>query len=404
MAIWVLLVSLFVSGLSFGLVPPLFAEIEKDLLLTHTQIGIIWGAASAGTFFTALAGGMLGDRYGPRKVIAVGVFLSIAFCSLRGVLDSFWGLSLAMFLFGMALGLIIPNQSKAIGMWFGRRELGMAMGLIVVGGSGGHVISLMLGVSISAALGGWRNVMFLTGALCLAVFIMWMLLSRERPLTEEEARLAAARGSIFSGLKHVLKLRDVWFLSVVQLCVVGAAMGFMGHFPENSVARGMSPGMAGVFTGIMFLTTMVFGVVGPRLSDRVGLRRAFVWPALVVSCLLVTPLVLTSGAPLVILLIINGASVGIVMTLMRVLVIENESIGLALAGSALGLLQMANRLGSSAVPMVMGWIQDATGDFWQSYLFIGALIAVAAVLVYLLKETGIRAKKASEVAEASRGS
>ena len=404
MAIWVLLVSLFVSGLSFGLVPPLFAEIEKDLLLTHTQIGIIWGAASAGTFFTALAGGMLGDRYGPRKVIAVGVFLSIAFCSLRGVLDSFWGLSLAMFLFGMALGLIIPNQSKAIGMWFGRRELGMAMGLIVVGGSGGHVISLMLGVSISAALGGWRNVMFLTGALCLAVFIMWMLLSRERPLTEEEARLAAARGSIFSGLKHVLKLRDVWFLSVVQLCVVGAAMGFMGHFPENSVARGMSPGMAGVFTGIMFLTTMVFGVVGPRLSDRVGLRRAFVWPALVVSCLLVTPLVLTSGAPLVILLIINGASVGIVMTLMRVLVIENESIGLALAGSALGLLQMANRLGSSTVPMVMGWIQDATGDFWQSYLFIGALIAVAAVLVYLLKETGIRAKKASEVAEASRGS
>ena len=395
MAVLTLLVSLFVSGLSFGLVSPLFPEIGRDLSLTHTEIGIIWGVASAGTFFTALPGGMLGDRYGPKKVIATGVFFSIAFCSLRGVLDSFWGLTLAMFLFSMAQGLIIPNLSKAIGVWFGRRELGLAMGLIVVGGSGGHVISLMLGVSLSAALGGWRNVMFLTGGLCLTVFILWVLLARERPLTGAEARLVASRRAIFSGLKQVMKLRDLWFICVVQLCAVGAGMGFMGHFPENSVARGMSPETAGVLTGVLFLTMVVFSVVGPRVSDRVGLRRAFMWPCLVVNTLLVTPLVLTSGAPLVVLLIVNGACIGIVMTLLRVLVIENETIGLALAGSALGLLQMANRLGSSTVPMVMGWLQDTTGGFWQSYLFLGVLLAVAAVLVYLLKETGIRAKRAA---------
>jgi len=133
MAVLTMLVGLFVTGFNVGVVPPLFAEIKQELLLSHTQIGLIWGIASAGTFLTALTGGMLADRYGPRKVMAVGVFLSIFFCALRGVLDSAWGLSLAMFLLGMAQGLVVTNMPKAVAVWFGRRELGTAMGVVMVG-------------------------------------------------------------------------------------------------------------------------------------------------------------------------------------------------------------------------------------------------------------------------------
>jgi MFS family permease len=398
MAVLAMLLGLFVTGFSVGIVPPLFSEIKEELLLSHTQIGVIWGVAGAGTFFTALTGGMLGDRYGPRKVMAAGVFLAIVFCALRGVLDSFWGLSLAMFLLGTALGLIAPNVPKAVAVWFGRRELGTALGVVMVGGASGNVIALMLGVSLSSALGGWKNVMLLTGGLCLAVFIMWVLLARERPAGEGGTRTATARPALLEGFKKVVRLRELWLLCGAEVCVFSAAMGFMGHFPENTVARGASPAIAGVLAGVMFLTMIVSNVIGPRISDRIGLRRAFIWPALLVNMVLTFPLALTMGAPLIVLLILNGAAIGTVMPLLRAMVVENRNIGPLLAGSALGLQHMANRVGAVVGPMMMGWIQDATGGFWQSYVFIAALLGVGAVLIYLLQETGMKARKRTEAA------
>jgi len=401
MAVLTMLVGLFVTGFNVGVVPPLFAEIKQELVLSHTQIGMIWGVASAGTFLTALGGGMLADRYGPRRVMAVGVFLSIFFCALRGVLDSAWGLSLAMFLLGMAQGLVVTNMPKAVAVWFGRRELGTAMGVVMVGGSVGNVIALMLGVSVSSALGGWKNVMFLTGALCLVMFIMWVLLARERPAPEGRALTATSRPAMLEGFRKVVRLRELWLLCGAEVFVFGAAMGFMGHFPENTVARGASPSIAGVLTGVMFLTMIVSNVIGPRISDRVGLRRAFIWPALLVNMVLTPPLALTMGAPLVLVLILNGIAIGTVMPLLRAMVVENRSIGPSLAGAALGLQHMAHRIGGIFGPMAMGWIQDATGDFWQSYLFIAVLLGVAAVFIYLLKETGARAKETGPLPQAA---
>jgi MFS family permease len=403
MAIWTLLVGLFVGGLCTSILPPLFTEIEQDLGLTHTQMGITWGITAAGTFLTALAGGVLGDRYGPKKVIAAGILLSVVFCALRALLASFWGLSLSMLLFGMALGLVLPNTAKAIGMWFARRELGTAMGIVFVGGALGSVIALMLGVPLSSALGGWKNVMWLSAAIALAMFIMWTALARERPLTRAESEAAPARPAMLDGLKRVMRVKDLWLICGMNLCMAGSVNGFLGHFPQNTADRGMSPGMAGVLTGIGAIMVIGFGVVGPRISDRVGLRKPLIWPVMLVSAAFATFLGIAWGAPLVVVVVLNGAAIGCVLPLLPAVIIENPSIGPLLAGAALGLLHMVDRIGGTLVPMAMGAIQDATGEYWQSYLLTAALCAVGAVLGFMVKETGIRAGKAARAAQAAGG-
>ena len=80
------------------------------------------------------------------------------------------------------------------------------------------------------------------------------------------------------------------------------------------------------------------------------------------------------------------------------LVIENERIGPLLAGSAIGLLGTVARIGSIVVPITMGAIIDATGEYWVGFLMLAMLYAVAAALGTALKETGLGARQAAEAA------
>ena len=401
MAIWTMLVGLLVGGMCVGFLPPLFDEITQELGLTHTQIGVIWGAAALGTLLTALGGGLLADRYGPKWVMAIGLLLSVASCALRAVWVSFWGLTVLMLLLGLALGLIFPNMSKVVGMWFGQKELGMALGVVLLGGSLGSVIALMVGVPLSNALGGWRGVMWLTGGIALATFLMWVVLAKTPP-PRQARREASEQPSTLEGLKRVIRLKDLWLVCLMEFCVMGALMGFMGHFPQNTVERvGMSAGTAGILTGVGAMTVIVTNIVGPRFSDRLGLRRPFLWPFMVVGLFATTFLGLATGPALYLLVIVLGASAGVVLPLFRAVIIENPRIGPLLAGSAFGFLYMVNRIGATLAPIIMGWIQDATSAYWPAYLFLAVLCGAAALLGYLVKETGTRAKKPADAGESA---
>jgi len=197
--------------------------------------------------------------------------------------------------------------------------------------------------------------MYLTGGICAASFIMWVLLARELPPTEAQTEDAAARRPMLEVLKKIMRVRDLWLVCMMELCITGAIMGFMGHFPHDTVDRlGMSPGMAGILTGLGAASVVVTSVLGPRFSDRVGLRRPFLWPFMLVGFFGATFMGIASGALLFILVIVLGASIGVVLPLLQAVIIENPRIGPLLAGSALGLLYMVNCVGATLVPIGYG--------------------------------------------------
>jgi MFS family permease len=378
------------------MVPPLLPEIAAELSLTHTQIGIIWGAWFLGMMLFSLVGGAMADRFGVKRVIAGALIFSAIFCALRGFMPDFQGLTVAMFLFGASLAFIVPNITKGIGIWFGRTELGRANGILSISVGVGLVLGNMMGASVlSPLLGGWRPTMWLTGAIAAVLFIVWIAGARERPVEEIAGEGAARQPGIWEGLKRVVRVRDLWFVCLIEFCLVGGFLAFQGFLPTMLVEKGMTAARAGLLLGLTLMSSGVFNVVGPSLSDRLGVRKPFVWPFLLLSGIGVSLVAFFMGGPLIAVLILIAVGVGVAIPLLRTIVLEMEGIGPLHTGSAVGLIFVLNRLGAFILPVVMGVVIDFSHLFWPGFLLLGVLNLVAVRLCLAIKETGLRAKRVS---------
>lgn len=396
MLVYFCLIACFLNGLNIGMVPPLLPEIAAELSLTHTQIGIIWGAWFLGMMLFSLVGGAMADRFGVKRVIAGALIFSAIFCALRGFMPGFQGLTVAMFLFGASLAFIVPNLTKGIGIWFGRTELGRANGILSISVGVGLVLGNMMGASVlSPLLGGWRPTMWLTGAIAAVLFIVWIAGARERPVEEIAGEGAARQPGIWEGLKRVVRVRDLWFVCLIEFCLVGGFLAFQGFLPTMLVEKGMTAARAGLLLGLTLMSSGVFNVVGPSLSDRLGVRKPFVWPFLLLSSVGVSLVAFFMGGPLIAVLILIAVGVGVAIPLLRTIVLEMEGIGPLHTGSAIGLIFVLNRLGAFILPIVMGVVIDFSHLFWPGFLLLGVLNLVAVRLCLAIKETGLRAKRVS---------
>ena len=91
---WVMLALLMslalVHGFGAAIMPALFDEIKDELDIKHAQVGIIWGAVALGALLTAIIGGALGDRFGAKRVISIGLLFMGISLVLRAIFASFW--------------------------------------------------------------------------------------------------------------------------------------------------------------------------------------------------------------------------------------------------------------------------------------------------------------------------
>lgn len=386
------LINLVFNGIAVNVVPPLFPRISQELSLSYAQIGSIVGALALGMLLFSLAGGVIADRFGMKRVISIAMLFASIFAGARGLADDHVALWMYTFLMGVSFGFIIPNLTKGIAMWFGPEELGRANGLLLIGVFVGIALGFALGPPVATLLGGWRNVMFLCSGMCLGLSALWLIAGREREYTGAMAELMRLRPGPFEGLKKVFSVKEIWLLCLTEVFVIGNMMAIGGILPTYLVEKGMSENQAGVFIALNTLMLLIGLWVGPYLSDRSGLRKVFVWPFFLAGAVMIPLYAFLWGWPLYLVNLIGGFVVGCGMPQLRSIVMELEEIGAVLSGSAFGALFTFNRIGGFAVPWLMGAVMTAFNAEIGIY-FIALLALIAPVLILFVRETGRRVRE-----------
>ena len=386
-------INLVVNGFTVHVLPPLFPRVAAEMGLGYAQLGSIWGAVALGMLLFSLVGGVAADRFGLKRVISVALACAAVLGGARGLAHNYWTLWLCMLLMGASYGFVIPNLTKGVAMWFGPSELGRANGLLLVGPSMGAGLGLMTGAPLAAALGNWQNVMFLGGGLSLLVWVLWLAAAREREPAGTMAEILRSRPGVREGLRRVFTVKEIWVICFVELFIVGRMAAIVGLLPSFLVSRGMSDTEAGVFVSLANWVSVLGMVVGPWLSDRVGLRKVFIWPFLLLNTAVIALLAVLWGWPLYAVWILSGLLAGFGLPQLRSIIMELKEIGPALAGSAFGGVFTFNRIGSFSIPWLMGVVMSGTAVAALGVYFVAGLGLIPAALVLFVRETGHRAKR-----------
>ncbi|MGH7786322.1 MAG: MFS transporter, partial [Candidatus Binatia bacterium] len=129
---WVLLVSILGSGLAFTQATIINVALPAIQMQLHASIAEMQWIASAYTLFIAaliLLGGALGDRYGRRRLFAIGLTVFSLATLWCGVAPDAWHLIAGRGLQGVGAALLTPNSLAQLSAAFPRAERGRAIGL-----------------------------------------------------------------------------------------------------------------------------------------------------------------------------------------------------------------------------------------------------------------------------------
>ena len=398
-----ILVFTFAFGFGWTYIVMLVAEVLGDLGLDLSSWASLWAAISFGTLVSAVAGGALGDKFGVRKIVGLGVTLMGATLVMRATATDFYSLYAWMFLFGVALALTFPNVPKALGMWFTPEEFGMANGVTQAGYGVGAALALLLTPLVLETVGGWRNLTFILGFLTMGIGGVWFATVRDKvtePATAKRVQSGVEPDPVRSSepigalvaMRQVLRIRDIWILALCHMLFLGGYIGVIGYAPTYfTTIQGMSAADAGFVVSLIMWAYVVGAVVIPSVSDKIGLRKAFYFPGMFLAgaCMVVSAFVL--DVPLWITAILWGIGGG-AAALAFVVPLEMEGVGPSLAGSAVGIAITAGYLGGVLAPVIGMWLVDVNPV--TGFFFWGSCYMASAVLFLALKETGPRSRRA----------
>jgi MFS family permease len=179
-AFWIVFAANLFWMIGFYMVSVHLAAYGTDLGLSPMSAAFAVSLIGGGSIFGKVSMGVISDRIGPRKVLAINMFL--AGLSIFGLVASgsaFWIYFLAA-LFGFAYGGIAPQVPVLAAQFFGLSSLGSILGVLIFSGAVGGALGPLLGGKIFDLTRSYSWSFSLAGIVVMSSFALMFLLRRPR--------------------------------------------------------------------------------------------------------------------------------------------------------------------------------------------------------------------------------
>jgi MFS family permease len=386
---WIVLlamsVALYGSYYAFDYIGPLAPLLSRQLHFSDSQIGLLQAVYSLPNIVAMLVCGVVIDRIGTRKsmaVFSVLVFVGLAITAISprlGVMVS------GRLLVGSGAEALALASNVGVARWFWHDDLSLGFGIRSTFLRLGSLTAQISPTWAPSAYTYWQWPLLIAvafGGFCLVgAALYWILDSRgERRFAlghlAGEHRIAPGDVFRFS--------RSFWLISALCITFYGCIFPFETFGQKFLIeARHLSPQQASLLVGMEPFFSMVGAPIFGYLVDRYARRSLF----MMFGSLLIVPVYLMLGyteIPPVIPMAMMGVAFALVPSVMwpaLVYVVEKSRLGIAN-----GMLDTIQQVGLVAINLLIGWSNDhwlasatnAAGYHASMWMFTA--IAVLAVL------------------------
>jgi cyanate permease len=385
---WVILTLAWLVYFAFGLIlasiPPLVNIIAADLTLSYAEMGVILGGVIVMYIPLSLPIGVGIDRFGQKRMIALGLLLIASSAVLRSFVFNFESLLLVVILFGLGGPPISVGLAKVVASSFDGRERGIATGIYMTGAVVGSASALALtNALILPLVGTWRNVFSVYGITGFLIAFCWILLARESSMSSVPSDKQI---SLKDMLLSLLDNRHVWIVAIIGSSSFLVFYGFGNWLPTLLEDRGLSPADAGLFASIPTWVGLIGSAIIPGVT-KAGSRRPIIAALLLIEGVSIYAIGITSGLLLTTSIIIYGIVSGAVMPLMLVVMMDLPKVGAGYTGIASGLFFSVGLSLGFIGPIVTGYLTDLTGSFIPGLILLAVVVEAMIVVVVFLQET-----------------
>jgi nitrate/nitrite transporter NarK len=402
---WYYLLLIILAGESVFILPFVLARVFRPTVLDvfgldNIQLGLCFSVYGIVALLSYLFGGPLADKFQPRKLIAValwmtalGGFVYATFPSygVLKILYGYWGFT-TIFLFWAPM-------IKATRVWGGTSSQGKAFGFL--DGGRGLVGALfgMLGViifslfitsdiaqaTLSESKAAFKQVILVSSGIVILVGVLvWFFLKLDRK-TEKEIVLEKIT---LSQVKEVMRLPSVWLLMIIILCAyVGYKITDVFSLYAKDVMEYNQVESAKVGTYLLFIRPIV-GVVIGVLADRTHTTFWLVVSFIIsfIGALLFATGIITSSETVLFFLSILVVATGVYSARsLYFAVMQRGKIPLVLTGTAVGMISLIGYTPDIFAGPAIGYLLEnspgAEGHqdvFWMlaMFSFIGGVAAI----------------------------
>jgi NNP family nitrate/nitrite transporter-like MFS transporter len=374
---WPTLLSAFlyfdVSFMVWVLIGALGVFLAEDFALSASEKGLLVALPVLSGALLRLPMGIAADRFGPRRVGAIGLTATCV-----PLLLGWQGAASAPAMVPVALLLGVAGASFAVALplasrWYPPRYQGLAMGIAGAGNSGTVVAALV--APRLAERWGWHDVFGLALLPILATLIAYLLLARESPRQPPPQLLRR--------YLVVLQERDLWHFNLFYMLTFGGFVGlasFLTIFFHDEY--GLSRIAAGNLTALCVCAGSFVRPVGGYLADRVGgirlLSLLFGAIAVLMSAMSRLPALPLATGLLFVGMGLLGMGNGAVFQLVPQR-FQRE------IGVATGLVGATGGIGGFLLPTLLGGLKDLTGSYGAGFLVFGAAAVGGVALLWTVQ-------------------
>ncbi len=333
--------------------------------------------------------GVLLDRVGSRKMIALGALLMTLAQVTLALTESLPLAVAARALVGVGDALTFISVLRLVPRWFGPRQVPIVSQLTGLLGQTGQLLSavpflILLNVS------GWTVAFGSAASLGLVAFVLALTFVRDVPPGAEVTEHTTSMRETLATIGQVWKRPGtrLGFFSHMGTQFSITAFVLLWGIPYLTSAQGLSTSTAGVLLSVSVISAVASGVVLGILSGRYPMRRSWLVLAIMISNAVMWGIVLSLPGPaplwlllmLVVVISVGGPGSVIGFDYARTF---NPSVNL---GTAQGMVNIGGFLASLLVIASIGGIIQALGGYTFETFRVAFLVQYP---VWIIAITGV---------------